>query len=628
MLNKFNRTYGRYLRFIAQTNIHAIWLSVATAIGQLATPYIALVLLGLIINTVATKQASTNLYWVIGIFMAVIAALQVLVAYLNHRQRVTQLHLTNQINAKINAKWAQVSNTLFADPKLRNLDSAVDQGFMYEGNFSTFLSQNLNAIISLVFAFIIAGASLIAVLLSHGDTQTPTASFVNGPFFPLLLLLVFVIPALVAYFGGQKSSAIRNAAVDASVQINKVVNYFISNVFTEPRVGKSLRIYDRTAMLQSRMDSANTQNYKVNVDSLIYSRMFTALSPATIALTTAGIYYMLSLKFLTGAITLGTIVTYAGFIVQLISAITTFSNQIATSAALNQTLSRCIDFLEIPDPGANGSLPIEKRRDNKYQLELHDVNFKYPGAKEFALQHVNLKLAIGQRLALVGQNGSGKTTLIRLLTRLDQPTSGTITLNGIDIQKYDLHEYQQIFAAVFQDFKMFALPVVDNVAASAHPDRARVESALEIAGVAERVHRMNHGIDTPLTRELDETGEDVSGGEAQKIAIARAWYKDAPFIILDEPTAALDPISEYDIYQHLDDLIADKTAIYISHRMSSTRFAARIVVLNHGQIVQDGTHASLMAEAGVYRELFNAQAQYYTKERIAKERKNADLVYE
>lgn len=628
MLNKFNRTYGRYLRFIARTNIHTIWLSVATAIGQLAAPYIALVLLGHIINTVAAGHAATNLYWVIGTFTAIIAAMRVLVAYLSHRQRIAQLHLTNQINAQINAKWSRVSNTLFTDPKLRNLDSAVNQGFMYEGDFSTFLSQNLNALISLIFAFIIAGASLIAVLLSHGDTRTASINFVNGPLFPVVLLLIFVIPALVAYFGGRKSSAIRKAAVDVSVQMNKVINYFISNVFTEPRVGKSLRIYDRTAMLQSRMDSANTQNFKVNIHSLLQSQMFTAFSPATIALTTAGIYYLLSLKFLTGAITLGTIVTYAGFIVQLISAITTFSNQIATSAALNQTLSRCIDFLEMPDPGANGSLPIEKRRDNKYQLEFHDVSFKYPGAKEFALQHVNLKLAIGQRLALVGQNGSGKTTLIRLLTRLDQPTSGSITLNGIDIQKYDLHEYQQIFAAVFQDFKLFALPVVDNVAASAHPDRARVESALEIAGVAERVHRMNHGIDTPLTRELDETGEDVSGGEAQKIAIARAWYKDAPFIILDEPTAALDPISEYDIYQHLDDLIADKTAIYISHRMSSTRFAARIVVLDHGQIVQDGTHASLMAEAGVYRDLFNAQAQYYTKERIAKERKNADLVYE
>jgi len=232
---------------------------------------------------------------------------------------------------------------------------------------------------------------------------------------------------------------------------------------------------------------------------------------------------------------------------------------------------------------------------------------------------VNLTLNIGERLALVGRNGSGKTTLIKLLVRLFKPTEGIITLNDIDIQKYDENEYRSLLGVVFQDFRLFAYSIAENVADTAHPER--VGKAWKVADVADRVKRMPKTIDTPITTALSDDGVTVSGGEAQKIAIARAWYKDAPIMILDEPTAALDPISEYEIYQRFDELIEGKTAIYVSHRMSSTRFSQRIVVLDHGKIVQDGTHNSLMAEPGIYRDLFNAQAQYYTEDRIKAARK-------
>lgn len=238
-----------------------------------------------------------------------------------------------------------------------------------------------------------------------------------------------------------------------------------------------------------------------------------------------------------------------------------------------------------------------------------------------------LQFKVGQRLALVGPNGSGKTTLIKLLTRLAEPTEGRILLNGIDIQKYDIHEYQQIFAVVFQDYRLFAFSVADNVAVNTHKDPARIQRALTLAGVWDKVDRMPKKTETSLTKNIDPAGVDISGGEAQKIAIARAWYKDAPFIILDEPTAALDPVSEYEIYQKFDDLMEKKTAIYVSHRMSSTRFSQRIVVLDHGQIVEDGTHAALMQAHGLYYRLFEAQAQYYTADKIKAERKNADAAY-
>lgn len=241
------------------------------------------------------------------------------------------------------------------------------------------------------------------------------------------------------------------------------------------------------------------------------------------------------------------------------------------------------------------------------------MSFQYPRSDVWALRHVNMKFKVGSRLAVVGMNGSGKTTFIKLLCRLYDPTEGQILLNGIDIRKYKYDDYMNVFAVVFQDFKLLGLPLGQNVAASAAYDRERVIDCLEKAGFGERLASMEKGLDTYLYKDLDENGVDVSGGEAQKIAIARALYKDAPFIILDEPTAALDPIAEAEIYSKFNDIAGDKTAIYISHRLSSCKFCDEIAVFHEGAVIQQGTHASLVADVnGKYYELWHAQAQYYT----------------
>lgn len=224
-----------------------------------------------------------------------------------------------------------------------------------------------------------------------------------------------------------------------------------------------------------------------------------------------------------------------------------------------------------------------------------------------------MKFKIGKRLAIVGENGSGKTTFIKLLCRLYDPQEGQILLNGIDIRKYRYDDYRNIFSVVFQDFQLICQPLGANVAGSRGYDRDRVKQALEDAGFGERLGTLEKGLDTMLFRNLSEDGVDISGGEAQKIAIARALYKDAPFIILDEPTAALDPLAEAEIYSKFDEITGDKTAVYISHRLSSCKFCDEIVVFHEGMIVQRGTHESLLAEEkGKYYELWNAQAQYYT----------------
>ena len=243
------------------------------------------------------------------------------------------------------------------------------------------------------------------------------------------------------------------------------------------------------------------------------------------------------------------------------------------------------------------------------------MSFRYPGRVDWALKNVSMKFKVGRRLAIVGENGSGKTTFIKLLCRLYDPQEGEILLNGIDIRKYNYRDYMQIFSVVFQDFQLLSQPLGENVAGSAKYDRARATKALMDAGFGDRLAAMPKGLDTMLYKDFAEDGVEVSGGEAQKIAIARALYKDAPFIILDEPTAALDPIAEAEIYEKFNAISGDRTAIYISHRLSSCRFCDEIAVFSDGQVIQQGTHETLLAqETGKYAELWHAQAQYYIKQ--------------
>ena len=266
-----------------------------------------------------------------------------------------------------------------------------------------------------------------------------------------------------------------------------------------------------------------------------------------------------------------------------------------------QFLKNILELMELPDIKYHGTLPVEKRSDHEYEIEFKNVSFQYPSSDEYVLKNLSFRLNIGERLAVVGMNGAGKTTMIKLLCRLYDPTEGEIYLNGIDIKKYDLNEYMSLFSVVFQDFRMFSFSVAQNIAASVAPDEEMALECAQMAGLNERMQTLPKGLDTYINKNFDEDGVDFSGGEMQKMAIARALYKGAPIIILDEPTASLDPISEFEIYSKFDHLVGNKTAIYISHRLSSCRFCHDIMVFDKGEIIQRGTHDELLkAGSGKY----------------------------
>ena len=326
-------------------------------------------------------------------------------------------------------------------------------------------------------------------------------------------------------------------------------------------------------------------------------------------------YLLVCMYCVANVFPVGSVIKYVGYLNQLLDSVVNLFYYITNLSSNTQFVEAYLSFFDIPNEMYQGSLTTEKRSDRNYEVEFRNVSFKYPGSDEYALRNLSIKFKIGSRLAVVGRNGSGKTTFIKLLCRLYDPTEGEILLNGADIRKYSYSDYLSIFSVVFQDFRLFSFPLAQNVAVAEEYDSGKVIGCLEEAGFGQRLATLSQGIETPLYKDFDEKGVEISGGEAQKIALARALYKDAPFVILDEPTAALDPIAEAEIYAKFNDMVGDRTAIYISHRLSSCRFCDVIAVFDKGQIVQKGSHEELVGDAaGKYYELWNAQAQYYVTE--------------
>ena len=271
-------------------------------------------------------------------------------------------------------------------------------------------------------------------------------------------------------------------------------------------------------------------------------------------------------------------------------------------------------FMELDIFGKEETLPLPKA--GSYTIEFKDVSYKYLKAEKYALRHLNLKINAGERLAVVGLNGAGKTTMIKLLLRLYDPTEGTITLNGVDIKKYDREEYYKLFAPVFQDVETFAFPIAENVSMKPgnETDKDRVTKSLDEAGLSDKIAGLKHGIDTYITNIVEDDGIDLSGGEKQKLALARALYKDADIVVLDEPTSALDAIAEQQLYERFDRMIGKKSAVYISHRLASTRFCDNIAMFKDGEMIEYGSFDELMSKNGEYANMFNIQAKYYNEE--------------
>ncbi|MNI40906.1 putative multidrug export ATP-binding/permease protein [compost metagenome] len=316
-------------------------------------------------------------------------------------------------------------------------------------------------------------------------------------------------------------------------------------------------------------------------------------------------------KVINLSISIGAFTMYVSAIYKLSQNISTLIGYIID---LNQSLIYTNSYVEFIN------LPNKKSRNNnktphsdQYEIKFDNVSFKYPNDEKYTLKNINMIIRHGQRLSIVGANGAGKTTLIKLITRMYEPTEGGIFLNGTNIKDYDYEEYLTLFSVVFQDFRFLATSIKANVTIGRENDKnVEIFNVLDKTGILEKVRKMPYELETSLYKLFDSEGIELSGGELQKLAIARALYKNGPIVILDEPTAALDPISEYEIYTRFNDLTENKTTIYISHRLSSCRICDLIAVFKDGHLVELGDHDELMKnQFGDYKKMFDSQAEYY-----------------
>lgn len=504
--------------------------------------------------------------------------------------------------------------------KIRRMDDMHEVTGMRLETFAKIIIRLTQSVTRVVIAIILVTSCFTATATTYTDNEF--MRIMASPIVSIIFVLFIVLIITANTCLSLKHGKIYFQFEEDSLPLNKMTWYYDREYLDTYRTGKEIRIFEQSEIInKSYNETINNNTALCNRLGKLQGRYngFTAL---TAALSSGAIYLYVSLKALAGIFSVGSIVRYVGAIRQLCDGVEVVFMDIVGLKQLFRWLHLYWDFMNTENVNYKGTLPVEKRNDNEYEFEFKNVWFKYPGTDKFVLKNLNLNINIGQRMAVVGMNGSGKTTMIKLLCRLYEPTEGKIMLNGINIKKYNLDEYMSIFSVVFQDFKLFAFTLGQNVATSREYDMEKASYILSMCGLANRINELDKGLDTYIYNNFGEAGVEISGGEAQKIALARALYKDAPFIVLDEPTAALDPIAEFEIYSKFNEIVGKKTAIYISHRLSSCRFCDDIAVFHEGELIQRGNHNTLIADTkGKYQEMWSAQAQYYEEIKSTNHRK-------
>lgn len=379
---------------------------------------------------------------------------------------------------------------------------------------------------------------------------------------------------------------------------------------------KDIRLFGMKKWLSDKQHAIITEKQEKMLHSRNLWMLNSGFSHGMSMITNLAIYGILIFTFLGGDITIGDFTLYEGLAGAFAMALSNMLNSFGGYKQCSLQVDDFRSFVDLPVENEEDCIPVPKA--DKYVFTFKNVSFQYKGQTDYALKNLNLTLEAGQRLAVVGLNGAGKTTFIKLLLRLYDVTEGEILLNGINIKKFRRSEYYELFSPVFQNVELFAFPMAENVSMKdpEETDKELCVKYLEQAGLKEKVDSLENGVDTELLKVLDDHGIDLSGGEKQKLALARALYKNAPIVVLDEPTAALDALAEYNLYKSFDSIIGDKSAVYISHRLSSTRFCDKIAMFRAGEMVEEGTHEELLAKGGAYAEMFEIQAQYYKDENI------------
>ena len=387
---------------------------------------------------------------------------------------------------------------------------------------------------------------------------------------------------------------------------------YLNNTAADFSYAKDIRLFGASGMIMSQFKRLQADWYAVDKKAARATMVFGALSK----IMRLGVFFgaILYLAWLTstGAVNVASLLMYVLTIVNLNDAVSRLFTVITDARQMCRHGHALVQFMGLKDAArGTGGQPLRVDGDTGMEIEFCNVSFRYPSSDDDALKNVSFKLHQGEKVSLVGRNGAGKSTIIKLLCRFYVPTQGEILLNGVNIEAYDHEAYMKVISAVFQDFVTFEFPIRENITMSSDGDQGRLERAAAQSGLAGELVALPLGTETTLGKSFDPEGTILSGGQMQKLAIARAIYHKAPLLLLDEPSSALDPMAEEQIYMRLQDIAGDSCVIYISHRMSSCQFCDRVLVLQGGRLAEEGTHQALLAQNGHYAELFHAQAQFY-----------------
>lgn len=492
---------------------------------------------------------------------------------------------------RISLKSMTMAYSLTESPDALNQHRKAEEGIAwYSGGM-----KGLSDCVQQLFSFLLTFAGVVAIVAF----KTPI----------LLVVAVFaVIGGSVAVWQTNKCYQIE---FEVFPKVNRAFGYMTRNVL-KPQYSKSIRLYLAAGMMKEQFMKTMTRCASIFRYTAVKIGRWNCIGSVVNFLKNLCIYGYLGYKLVGGSISLGDFTLLSGSANTLKDSLQGILNQIQDLQKKLKFMGEYVKYIEMEDTTQTGTLLVEK--ENLPTIEFRDVSFKYPNTEEYVLKNVSIVIPAGQHLSVVGLNGAGKTTFIKLLCRLYDVEEGEILLNGINIRDYDYDSYMKELAVVFQDFKLFALSMKENIELgdSEKSSDAELDRVSGLAGLTELIESLPKGIDTQIYKDFDREGIEPSGGERQKLAIARALYKDAPIVILDEPTAALDPVAEYEVYSHFNDLVGGKTAIYISHRLSSCKFSDRIAVFSDKTIKEYGTHEELAGkEGGIYAAMFATQAQYY-----------------
>jgi ATP-binding cassette subfamily B protein len=427
------------------------------------------------------------------------------------------------------------------------------------------------------------------------------------------LIIVIFIGAIINLIYGKYNANYRQKSIEKRSMDAKRLNYIQSKT-GDFRSAKDMRLFemkdwfmDNFQYYLSRWSKEYKKQKQMNAVGGIIDALIIFIRDGLAYLFLIGLYF-------SGEITISDFVLLFGAIVGFSEWLSNIVEQINDYVYYSSQINIMRNFFEKEDDLNRGERQYKANLNKAPSIEFKNVSFKYGEDEEYVLKDFNLKIPSGEKIALVGVNGAGKTTIVSLLMRLLKPTDGEILVNGVSQDEYNIYDYYSLFSTVFQDIYIMPDTILNNITSGEEPDMEKAYKALKDVGLLDFINGLPEKQNTYLVRTSRENAIDLSGGQAQRLLLARALYKNGPISILDEPTAALDPIAESEIYEEYNDMTENKTAIFISHRLASTKFCNRILFLENGEIVEEGTHKELMAKNGKYSEMFEIQSHYYRED--------------